>query len=145
MIRKTRPARRMVAAGIVMALVSGCGWGKESFALVRGKIFYQGMPVRMGTVVFAPDVLRGTTGPLAQAEIQPDGSYVLETKGVPGAVPGWHRVTILSLESSPTIGPDGDFVQPRSLVPEKYGDPELSGLSREVRGGQENCIDFELE
>jgi hypothetical protein len=140
-----RPAWRIVTAGLVIALASGCGSGKDSFALVRGKVFYKGMPVHTGTIVFAPDVLRGAMGPLARAEIQADGSYTLQTQGVPGAIPGWHRVTVLSLEASRRSDPDGDFMPPRSVVPEKYRDPELSGLSCEVRGGQENCIDFDLD
>jgi len=133
-----------MAAGIVLALASGCESGKDSFALVRGKVFYKGRPVHTGTIVFAPDVLRGTMGPLARAEIQADGSYALQTQGVPGAVPGWHRVTVLSLETSRRSDPDGDFIRPRSALPEKYRDPELSGLSCEVRRGQDNRIDFDL-
>jgi hypothetical protein len=135
----------MMAAGIMAALALGCESGKDTFALVKGKVLYKGRPVHTGTIVFAPDLLRGTTGPLARAEIQSDGSFALQTQGRPGAIPGWHRVTILSMEPSPKIIPDGDGMLPRSMVPEKYRDPELSGLSCEVRGGQENRIDFDLE
>jgi hypothetical protein len=134
-----------IAAGIAIAFSSGCESRQDSFGLVRGKVFCKGRVVPAGTIVFTPDMLRGTTGPLARADIQPDGSYALQTKGVPGAVPGWHRVTVLSQESSPRIGSDEDFRQPRFWVPEKYRDPELSGLSCEVRGGRENKIDFDLD
>lgn len=144
-MRTARPACLRVVLGILTALVLGCGSSQDGFAPVRGKIFYHGKLVRTGTIVFAPDALRGTIGPLSRAEIQPDGSYALQTKGVPGAVPGWHRVTVLSQESSSSNGPDEEPPRPRSLLPEKYRDPELSGLSCEVRGGQENQIDFDLD
>jgi hypothetical protein len=40
---------------------------------------------------------------------------------------------------------EGAFRIPHSLLPDKYRDPELSGLIGEVKAGQENLIDFHLE
>jgi hypothetical protein len=145
MMPNVRPACRLLAAGIVLGLPFGCESGKESLALVRGRVSYKGIALRSGTIVFTPDVLRGTTGPMARSEIQSDGSYTLQTNGAPGAIPGWHRVTVMCLESKPLTGPNGELNLPRSLIPEKYRDPELSGLSCEVRGGQVNGIDFDLD
>jgi hypothetical protein len=114
-------------------------------APVRGKVLYKGQPLTTGSIVFAPDSGRGTSGPLAIADIQTDGSYVLHSGESLGAVVGWHRVTIVALEMQ-TVPPNATcYPTPRSLVPEKYRDPELSGLACEVKAGQENGINFNLE
>jgi hypothetical protein len=34
---------------------------------------------------------------------------------------------------------------PRSLIPEKYGDPDLSPLTCRIRENQENLLQFDLE
>jgi hypothetical protein len=82
---------------------------------------------------------------MARSEIRADGTYVLQTNSLPGATVGWHRVTVMAMESAAAIGADRNFAVPRSLLPEKYRDPELSGLSCQIRGGQENCVDFDLD
>jgi hypothetical protein len=145
MMRTVRSAWRTLAAGILLALPSGCDHATEPLAIVRGKVSYKGTLLRTGTIVFTPDTLRGTTGPMARSEIQPDGTYALQTNGLPGATAGWHRVTVMALEAGLAISPDGNLIMPRSLLPEKYRDPELSGLSCQVRGGQENRLDIDLD
>jgi hypothetical protein len=126
---------------LLILLAAGCGRETTPQVVVRGKICYRGVALRSGTVVFTPDAARGTTGPLASAELQSDGSYALRTGQALGAVPGWHRVTVLALESGTRPAP----TQPRLLLPEKYCDPELSGLTCEVKAGQENTVNFNLE
>src|SRR5262249_46851072 len=112
---------------------------------VHGRVTYRGVPVRAGTVVFVPDGSRGCHGPLAQAELQSDGSYTLRTEDAAGAAAGWYRVTVASVRmpEGPTEG--GKVVAPITLVPEKYRSPDLSGLSCEVRTDRDNRIDFNLE
>lgn len=122
-----------------------CERGPAPLAPVTGKVLYRGAPLPTGTVVFMPDVTRGGYGPAAHAEIQKDGSYRLRTDGADGAALGWHRITVLAIEPPPIELPKEQFVVPRSLVPEKYRDPELSGLVREVHLGKVNQIDLHLE
>jgi hypothetical protein len=133
------------SAAVLFALVSGCELGSQRLALVRGKVSFKGSPLNRGTIVFTPDAERGTSGSIARSDIGPDGSYTLHTKGLPGAAVGWHRVTVMAMDREATAGPDGALVMPRSLLPEKYCDPQLSGLSCQVRGGQENPLDFDLD
>jgi hypothetical protein len=121
-----------------LLLNCGCGSETDSLVPVRGKVYYKGMPLSGGTIVFAPDAVRGGSGPVACGEIKPDGSYQLKTDDMPGAVPGWHRVTIVSVES------DGSGAS-RSLLPAKYRDPDLSGLEGEVKPERGNDIDFHLD
>jgi hypothetical protein len=125
-------------------LLAGCGADQDRLTAVRGRVWYQGAPLRGGTIVFTPDPTRGGTGPLARAEIQADGLFVLKTGDRLGAVAGWHRVTVVAVDAtSSPVGPN--YASPRSLLPIKYRDPELSGISCEVKDGQENTLDVNLE
>ena len=121
------------------ALLAGCSRPDGELAPVQGQVFYRGRPLPGGTIVFTPDPERGGSGPLAVAAIQPDGRYALTTEGRAGAVPGWHRVTVVAVE-------DGSFTSgPRPLLPSKYSDPGLSELSCQVESGKENGIDLRLQ
>ena len=127
-----------------LLLAVGCGGTPPPFAPVKGKVSYQGRPLTTGTIVFTPDPVRGTSGPLARADIQPDGSYQLKSSEQAGAVPGWHRVTVLAIDAAPQWNSQQPVV-PRSLIPPRYSDPSLSGLAREVKPGEENTLNFDLE
>jgi|SRR6516164_4417918 hypothetical protein len=136
---------RIGFAGILGVLVTaGCDSGAGTLAPVHGKVIYHGSPLYTGTIVFTPDGLRGTTGALARADIRQDGTYDLMTGESRGAASGWYRVTIMAI-APPATGDPGSFAVPHSLLPEKYRDPELSGLSCQIRPDQENIIDFNLE
>jgi hypothetical protein len=111
---------------------------------VQGTVFFRGAPLSQGTIVFTPDASRGSSGPLARSEIFANGSYDLRTGDKPGALVGWYRVTVVAVENPVTLAVGG-FAVPRSLVPEKYRDPELSGLECEVRAGQANRVNFNLQ
>jgi hypothetical protein len=124
------------AIGLILLALAGCESEPSPLAPVRGKVSYKGIPLRGGSIVFTPDPDRNRDGPIAEAEIQPDGTYALLTDKVPGAVPGWHRVTVIWLD---------DSIPPRSLVPGRYGDPERSGLRFEIKPGQANLVDIDLE
>jgi hypothetical protein len=133
----------VAAAGLLVLAVSGCGSRPERLPAVRGRVFYNRLPLPGGTIVFSPDPDRGGSGPLARATIEPDGSYVLTTEDRPGAAPGWYRVTVVALQPAPAGQPLPG--PPRSLLPPRYRDPDLSGLSFQVQDGQENTCDFNLE
>ena len=91
-----------ISASFVLAIVllSSC-WGCGSNAgpyvgktvPVKGKITYKGKPLTQGQIVFEPNDI----GREAYGSIQPDGTFELSTfaKG-DGAVPGTHRVTVMS-------------------------------------------------
>jgi hypothetical protein len=132
---------------LLLALLccTGCRGKTAPRAEVRGTVYYHGAPVRGGIIVFTPDAARGGNGPLAHAEIQPDGSYVLESDGQPGAVAGWHRITLSAVEGYVPSPPGSKFAIPAPMLPEKYRDPDLSGLSREVKMDQANVIDLSLD
>ena len=124
---------------------AGCGSENSAPAPVQGRVFYKGAPDATGTIVFAPDPDKGGQGPLARGEIQTDGSYTLTSDGRPGAAPGWHRVTIVAVQTSPHRPTGTAFTDVRWLLPRKYAAPDLSGLEEYVKAGEENVIDFHLE
>jgi hypothetical protein len=123
--------RYCVALLMGLLLFPGCETEPNWLAPVHGRILFHGQPLQSGTIVFTPDAARGGDGPMAQATIQPDGSYVLRTANALGATPGWHRVTVVSFDNA--------------AVPARYRDPEQSCLSFEVRPGQDNTININLE
>jgi hypothetical protein len=123
---------RVGLCGLLLVGLAGCSTETAKHEAVQGRVFFHNEPVRGGTIVFTPDAERGNQGPMATGEIQSDGSYTLRTGAEPGAVLGWHRVTIAA-------GPD---CQP---LPRKYSDPKLSDQSREVKAGEANAFDFHLD
>ncbi len=139
------PNRTILGRGFLLALallmpIVGCGRQANSeIAPVSGKVSYQGRPLHTGIIVFSPDSARGNSGELARAEIQADGSYRLQSGDRAGTLPGCYRVTVMAIEPGSAASP------PHSLLPPKYRDPELSGLSCEVTAGRENTINFNLK
>jgi hypothetical protein len=135
---------RCALVAVLLVLSAGCGKrGAQALAPVAGRVNYRGRPLSSGTIVFIPDAVRGTSGDLASAAIQRDGTYHLKTGTGNGAAPGWHRVTVVAVQGAPSAGQR--LVLPFSLLPAKYQDPQLSGLSCEVLPGKENTINFNLE
>src|SRR5262249_5481974 len=132
-------------AACLLLTAAGCRSGTAPLAAVRGKVTYRGEPLRSGTIVFAPDAARGTHGELAQAEIQPDGTFTLMTGDAAGAVPGWHRVTVCALYPALPTLPGQPPAPPLSLLPPRYREPQLSGLSCEVKADQPNNIELQLD
>jgi hypothetical protein len=108
--------------------------------MVHGRILYLGNALPGGTIVFTPDTDLGGDGPMAVAEIKPDGSYTLKTGGETGAASGPYRVTIAS-EAPVTPA----TAKPAVVLPRKYSDPAQSGLKREVKAGEVNVINFDLD
>lgn len=114
-----------------LALLVGCG-SKPDLAVVQGHVRYRGQPLSGGIIVFVPDIERGGRGDLSMAELGPDGSFALQTKGKSGCRPGWHRISVASLTS-------------QGELPTRYRDPALSGQSIEVKAGIVNQCEIRLD
>ena len=111
-------------------------------AKVTGKVTYNGKPVSKGTVTFITTVEGG--GRNATGEIQPDGSYKLQTEAPgDGAQLGEYKVTIYSHDDVILDYTPPKPIPPKILVPEKYEKPGTSGLTKKVERGS-NTINFDL-
>lgn len=138
----TRPRKPLRYGFLFFLAALGCGQDNK-LTPVQGQVFYQGKPLMGGTIVFTPDAERGGRGPLACGEIGSDGRYWLQTGDQAGVIPGWHRVTIAA--PAPTREPGQTVTLSPNDLPRKYGDPEKSGLLREIQAGKCGPQDFYLE
>jgi hypothetical protein len=131
-------ARAGAAVPCLALLLTGCGRDGLRTAPVRGTVTYQGHLVPYGTVMFQPE-----NGPAATGDIQ-DGTYVLKTGQRDGAVPGKHKVTVISLKDQSDRLPEHRNPLPPPIVPLKYSFPDRSGLTAEVKD-EANVINFDLK
>jgi hypothetical protein len=129
-----------VVVGLVLLSCTSCGQQAKQREMVRGHVHYRGAALPGGTIVFTPDTDLGGDGPMAVAEIKPDGSYALKTGNAEGAASGPYRVTVAS--DAPLTQ---DATKAAVVLPRKYSDPAQSGLKREVKAGEVNVINFDLD
>lgn len=121
--------RQLMPAFCLLIVILGCSFGPVVPTSIQGKILFQKQPLRGGTVVFTPDMDRGSVGPMAAGEIFSDGTYtVLPQPGKDSIYAGWYKVSFAS-----------------QGLPSKYSDPNLSGQVKQILSGQINKIDFNLE
>jgi len=143
--RPRREPGRLLTAACCLLLAAGCGGGADlpDRAKVEGLVTLDGKPLETGTVIFEPDASKGTTGPPAYGQIDPQGRYELRTDrtaaSADGAVIGFHRIRIQARQD---VEP-GELA--RSLVPARYDDAKRSGLVAEVKPGQVNEVDLPLK
>jgi hypothetical protein len=98
---------------------------------VEGQVRYGGKPLTQGTVVLYADAGKGNLSKHEpRGRIEADGRYQIFTHPHAGAPPGWYKVSVLVTEPS---DPKNPYSLPRSLIPEKFGKPDESGLTIEVR------------
>jgi hypothetical protein len=148
----TRPLSAATLVGLLAA--AGCG-GRTTD--VSGTVTFKGKPVVYGTVVFF-----GPDGLSKSGVLKPDGTYTVV--GVPvGACkvavssPPPQEVLIPSTKKGrggrdedderipppPTISTDPAVTKGWVPLPEKFGDPDKSGLTADVQPGKP--ADFDLK
>ena len=129
-----------LAAGVM--LIAGCGSKNALDTIpIRGEVIYNGKPLTEGTVVYLPapgSKSRQATGPL-----ESDGSFSLTTQSADdGAMKGEYQIIVLAYKPKPPepkskeelealINKEGES-QRGFIIPEKYTNPETSGLSDTV-------------
>ena len=130
--------RRLSLLLAVLACLVGCGQGKT--APVNGRVkLKDGSDVSvLAGYSLTFEAEGGKTSSVG--DINPDGTFKLSTFGAnDGAMPGKYRVAI----NQPN-NPDPDKPPTKSKLPAKYGNLDTSGLTAEVKPGQNN-IELELE
>jgi hypothetical protein len=130
--------RRLGLTLAVLAGLVGCGGGKT--APVNGRVkLKDGSDVSvLAGYSLTFEAEGGKTS--AVGEVDRDGAFKLSTFGAnDGAMPGKYRVAI-----NPPNNPDPDKPPTRSKLPARYANLETSGLTAEVKPGQNN-IELELD
>jgi len=119
----------------------GCDRGPKlpPMEKVSGTVTFDGTPVTGGVIAFIPDVTKGPDGSMGVGSLDQNGHYTIRTLRVEGALVGWHKVR---LEDPFSGGPPR--VAGPVPIPGRYASADTSGLTAEVKAGQDNVIDFKL-
>lgn len=132
----------LIALASLSLICLGCSG--PTLVPVEGKVLFNGEPLKFGSVMFQPP-----SGQPATGQIQPDGTFSLETRGVgPGAVVGTHRVRITCYESQnpeALSSSDNETTVGESLIPKKYTSIDTSGFTMEIPPEGKTDIVFTLE
>lgn len=139
------PALRFALLVLALPLGFGCKGKPDKLLPVSGKVTYRGFALQQGTVVFSPDTAKGTQGEIAVGEIGRDGTFSLRTGNAMGAPVGNYRVTVAAVVAESAPIPGQVFRTPVSLLPDRYSDPELSGITCSVTQDRANNFTFELQ
>jgi hypothetical protein len=121
----------MLASAALALSFTGCNSTQPEYVPVTGTVTLDGKPLTKGNVLTQPSAGRG-----ANALIQPDGTFTLKTRDQDGALIGTHKVAVLSHEGGTGSGPEASIG--KLLVPERYINPETSGLTIEVKPDDNN-------
>jgi hypothetical protein len=127
---KQRSFSSLVVAGVCTLALLGCESGQGNLS---GKVTFGDKAVRYGSVA-----VHGSDGVLKTGAINTDGTYTVE-----GLAAGPAKIAVISLDPSesqskmrkkdakaPKVEKEGWF-----SLPEKYADPDKSGLTFDVRRG----------
>ena len=128
---------RLFVALVCLCILAGCGKSYPEYFPVTGQVYYRDKPLTTGVIMFQPP-----SGPPATAQIQPDGSFTLITHGrADGAMPGLNQVRITSREMKADAA---EMALGKYLIPERYSQFSTSGLSAEVKAGENDPFEFRL-
>jgi hypothetical protein len=133
------PCRWLGALALVLSLAAvGCGGGKGT---VSGKVTYKGTALKGGRVTFATANKQSM-----QADIEEDGTYT-----IPNVAAGPAKISVTTSYMKPSRsrryykvpegapeglgGGDPNLAKRYVLIPDKYEDPESSGLTYTVKSG----------
>jgi hypothetical protein len=125
--------------GLLLCASAGCSEGVKT-AKVSGRVTLHGQPITQGKVQFRP-----SQGPIAAAELGPNGEYTLATKRPgDGAVIGVCAVSISpKTYAAPAPGASVPKPPPDQVIPDRFHEFSTSKLQRTVAPGA-NVFDFEL-
>ena len=126
-----------IAILITLLFIGGCE-SKRGLSLpktaVSGTVTYQGKSLAGGRIAFVHE-----SGHALAADIDASGRYTAE------AYQGTGRVTISSRgPDQPNPRGKPAFMPGKSLIPEKYDDPQTSRLKFDAQSG-ENQLNFDLK
>jgi len=140
--RVNRRARWLVLLVVPALVVSGCGPGRERGTL-SGTVKFQGKPVTEGMVILSdPD-----HGDFKTYPIRPDGTFEAKAEDGKGIWAGQYRVAVAPKLAEPEMGASKGppKIPIPSNIPPRYWKPETSGISVEVKEGENEPLAIELK
>lgn len=136
-------AAALVAPWAICVALAGCGGGGLETVSVDGTVTYDGKPLEIGIVRFVPV---DPEGMLATGNLKPGGAFTLSTRGTDGVLEGDYKVTVESFLIDETV-PEKDrelgIGGKKSAIPDKYSDPEKSGLTETIDGSRSITIELQ--
>jgi hypothetical protein len=132
MTTETQTRGKIGVLVVLLATYSGCDRGPElrpGWAVVSGTVTYKGQPLSGGSVILLTDeqpaVMRG-------GAIRENGTFMLDAPIGPA------KIAIHTIDMK-TVKPER-YVE----IPKKYADAEKSGLTYEVKSGENKDVKFDL-
>ncbi len=141
-----KSTRRWLALLPLLIGVAGCS--DSPTIECTGRVLLEGQPVANASVMFVPE----DGSHVATGRTDNEGRFCLTTvEPDDGALAGKHAVSVTAVvpvrpnpQRGATVDDAFDQVQLQWLVPQKYANPETSGLTATV-GSEEHDFLFELE
>lgn len=146
--------------GLALLANAGCGSSGPALIPVKGVVTYEGRPLAGAKVAFIPE----GKGAIAMGSTDATGLYEIKTGAEPGVIAGVSTVTVVMMEAGGTGGLPETMTpeqmqdmaiagtldkamekQNQSLIPEHYGTAKTSGLSKDVKSGENNEYNIELK
>ena len=117
----------IIALSVVSLAFMGCGNNKSPVGTVHGSVVLDAKPLANGTIVTRPNAGRGSQGIISNGEFEL-GTFSRND----GALIGTHQVAIIAEEKR-----DGgaEAKAGKLLIPQRYTNPDTSGLTIEVKPG----------
>ncbi len=140
---------RYVLPGIVCVALVGCGSGVSPTADVTGEVTLDGKPLETGVIIFETTGARPSTGKIENGKIVEVTTY----KTGDGASVGQSKVSITAFKPPESVEvshpgdempTDANYMVGTLLLPERYSNPESSGLTAEIKEGENNVVKFDL-
>ena len=150
----------MVVPVLVVLLLNGCGPAGVPVVHVTGKVTFDGNLIDGAMITFIPNEPEGRT---ASGTTDENGEFLIMTQGATkaGCLPGSYRVIIskhidVDEQGNPVVplGEAPPFADPsappprmpisKSVLPDRYGKADTSGLVAEVTRRGPNSFVFEL-
>jgi hypothetical protein len=144
--RRLPPLRRSLALLLLAALTAGPGCAVKRTTTIHGTVTYKGAPVSVGAIYF-----HGPDNRMAMGNLDEDGTFT--ATDVPlGEVrvslqvrdPGAYAQQMKDPRNRPAANPKGGAHAGVTSVPEKYADPNTSGLKYPIDARTQE-LDVKLE
>ncbi len=138
-------------AGLVLFVAIGCGGVEQEKGLtpVSGRVTLNGGPwPHPGQIIFTPtaagkDAKASTVSYVA--DFGTDGNFTVITPTANGMKPGRYWVSVDCTDGPPKMPVSGEKIEDKNVAPEKYRNPNTSGLNLDVPADKATTATFDVK